>query len=142
MEAQAARLVGTVPLADRWGGALAARFRLDRQRLLEPELALIGGYLVPDDVLLDVGGGAGRVSLPLVGRCREVVNVEPSLGMGAAIEADATARLTAAPAATPGTPSANASASAWRKSSAGPRRSAVGVSSGIWAWSATSSGPN
>ena len=35
---------------------------------------------------VDVGGGAGRVSLPLALQCKEVVNIEPSPGMGAEFE--------------------------------------------------------
>lgn len=84
VEAQAARLVGTLPLADPWGGGVTARFRLDPARPPEPELTLVGSYLSADDVLLDVGGGAGRFSLPLAARCHEVVNVDPSPGMVAA----------------------------------------------------------
>ena len=30
---------------------------------------------------MDVGGGAGRLSLPLALRCREVINVDPSAAM-------------------------------------------------------------
>src|SRR5215216_6378476 len=82
--AQAARIAGARPLADRWGGAMASRFRLDPRRPLDPVLEAVAAYLSPGDVLLDVGGGAGRVSLPLAGRCREVINVEPSPGMAAA----------------------------------------------------------
>ena len=52
-------------------------------------LSAIAAYVEPDDVLLDVGGGAGRLSLPLASRCREIVNVEPSTGMGAEFEASA-----------------------------------------------------
>src|SRR5215207_4218117 len=81
---QTARIAETRPLADRWGGAMAARFRLDARRPLDPLLEAVAGYLGPDDVALDVGGGAGRISLPLASRCREVVNVEPSPGMVAA----------------------------------------------------------
>jgi hypothetical protein len=36
----------------------------------------------PEDVLIDVGGGAGRVALPLALRCREVLVVDASPGMG------------------------------------------------------------
>lgn len=35
---------------------------------------------------MDVGGGAGRVCLPLALKCREAVNVEPSPGMAAEFE--------------------------------------------------------
>jgi SAM-dependent methyltransferase len=43
-------------------------------------------------VVVDVGGGAGRYSLPLASRCREVVNVDPSAAMGAAFAANAARR--------------------------------------------------
>jgi hypothetical protein len=35
----------------------------------------------PGDAVLDVGGGAGRLSLPIALRCRDVINVEPSAAM-------------------------------------------------------------
>jgi SAM-dependent methyltransferase len=38
---------------------------------------------------VDVGGGAGRNSLPMASRCREVINVEPSPGMLAEFRASA-----------------------------------------------------
>jgi cyclopropane fatty-acyl-phospholipid synthase-like methyltransferase len=45
-------------------------------------------YLQPDDVVLDIGGGAGRY-LPLALHCRELVNIEPSPGMGERFQASA-----------------------------------------------------
>ncbi len=80
---QQARLHGTDPAADPWTGRLARLFRFDPHRPLGPNLEVIAGYLRPDDVLVDVGGGAGRVSLPLALSCREAVVVDPSPGMGA-----------------------------------------------------------
>ncbi len=65
----------------RWDRA-ATRFRADPRRDLDESLEVIAGWLRPDDVLLDVGGGSGRYGLPLALRCREVYNVEPSAGMG------------------------------------------------------------
>ncbi len=85
-EAQQAR---TKALAgDRWASRAAA-FRLDPHRELEPNTAAIAAHVQPDDVVVDVGGGAGRVGLPLALRSREVVNVEPSAGMRAEFEASA-----------------------------------------------------
>ena len=72
--------------ADFWG-AVAARFRADPRRPLDPFLDRLASYLRPEDVLVDVGGGAGRNSLPMALRCREVINVEPSAGMVAEFEA-------------------------------------------------------
>ncbi len=84
--AQVERIRGAEP--DFWG-TVASRFQSDPRRELDPVLAKIGSYLRPDDVLLDVGGGAGRNCLPLARHCREVINVDPSPGMGAAFKASA-----------------------------------------------------
>lgn len=74
--------------ADYWG-AVASRFQADPRRELDQLTAEVATYLDLDDVLVDVGGGAGRNSLPLAGRCREVINVDASPGMGAAFLASA-----------------------------------------------------
>ncbi len=66
--------------ADHWAD-LAELFRLDPRRQWDQNLRALAGYLEPTDVLLDVGGGAGRVSLPLASQVREVVLVEPSYSM-------------------------------------------------------------
>jgi Methyltransferase domain len=66
---------------DRWAGRRAEGFRADPRRPLGPNLEMLAAYLRPEDVLLDVGGGAGRLGLPLALRCREVINVDPSEGM-------------------------------------------------------------
>jgi hypothetical protein len=65
---------------DHWANC-AQVFKADPRRELEPVLAKVASYVEPDDVLLDVGGGAGRMGLPLALRCREVINVDPSAGM-------------------------------------------------------------
>ncbi len=80
---QRARIRGPDGASDRWSD-LADRFRQDPRRPFDPNLEAIASYLRPEDVLLDVGGGAGRMSLPLAFRCREVINVEPSPSMAAA----------------------------------------------------------
>lgn len=72
----------TAPLpADRWSGPMARRFRADPRRELDANLSVIASFVQPDDVLVDVGGGAGRLCLPLALRCREVIDVDPSPGM-------------------------------------------------------------
>ena len=58
------------------------RFRADPHRTLDAHLAVLASYIRPEDVLLDVGGGAGRIALPLALRCREVITVDASPGMG------------------------------------------------------------
>lgn len=56
-------------------------FRLDPSRPKDANLSALAAYLEPSDVLLDVGGGAGRVSLALADCVKEAVLVEPSEGM-------------------------------------------------------------
>jgi SAM-dependent methyltransferase len=90
-DAQRERILRHRPEADLWTGPSAARFREDPRRPLDAVLAEIASYLLPDDVLIDVGGGAGRLCLPLALRCREVINVDPSAGMRAQFEALAAA---------------------------------------------------
>jgi hypothetical protein len=82
-DAQQARLVPSD--GDAWAN-LAGFFKLDPKRPLDAVLTKIAAYLRPDDALIDVGGGAGRVSLPLALRCREVVIVDPSAGMRRAFD--------------------------------------------------------
>jgi hypothetical protein len=72
---------------DRWAGRTAERFRADPRRELDQNLAMIASYVEPEDVLVDVGGGAGRLGLPLALRCRELINVDPSDGMRGQFEA-------------------------------------------------------
>ena len=62
--AQQARIFGPEPPADPWG-AMAGFFRLDPNREPEPNLQKISSYLTPEDVLVDVGGGTGRMCLPM-----------------------------------------------------------------------------
>src|SRR5262249_17345400 len=78
--AQRTRLRGPPPPGDQRAGCPADNplVKADPLRPLDRNLAVIASYIEADDVIIDVGGGAGRISLPLALRCREVVNVEPS----------------------------------------------------------------
>ena len=89
VRAQRARLHGAQPSDDPWAGPVAQRFRADPHRPLDANLAVLASYTRPEDVFLDVGGGAGRVALPLALRCREVITVDASPGMGAEFTAAA-----------------------------------------------------
>jgi len=85
-DAQRARFAG--PEQDAWAG-LAKNFQMDPRRPLDAQLDKIASYLGADDTLIDVGGGAGRLSLPLALRCREAVVIDPSAGMRDVFEATA-----------------------------------------------------
>ena len=89
--AQRTRLRGPQPPGDLFAGLPpdSALMKADPRRPLDANLQIIASYLEPDDVVIDVGGGAGRMSLPLALRCREVVNLEPSPAMGAGFKANA-----------------------------------------------------
>ena len=78
--AQRARLRGPPPPGDQRAACPADNplVKADPLRSLDPNLAVIASYIEADDVIIDVGGGAGRISLPLALRCHEVINVEPS----------------------------------------------------------------
>lgn len=69
---------------DRWSPG-APRFREDPFRQ-NGTLRALQESLLPTDIVLDIGGGAGRY-LPLALHCRQLINVEPSEGMGAEFEA-------------------------------------------------------
>lgn len=65
---------------DRWASR-AAFFRLDPRRTLEANTQAVVDLVRPGESVIDVGGGAGRVSLPVALQCGDVVNVEPSAAM-------------------------------------------------------------
>ena len=90
---QRTRLRGTPPPGDLFDGLPPDHplMKSDPRRPLDPTLAAIASLIEPDDTIVDVGGGAGRFSLPLALRCRKVVNVEPSGGMLAGFAANAQA---------------------------------------------------
>jgi SAM-dependent methyltransferase len=91
--AQRTRLRGPQPPGDLFAGLSPDHplIKADPRRPHDQNLAAIAAYIEPDDVIVDVGGGAGRMSLPLALRCREVINVDPSSAMGAGFKANASA---------------------------------------------------
>ena len=72
------------PTSDHWQ-SLADQFRGDPNRQDDPLVEFLAGKIEPQQTLLDVGAGAGRLALPLTLRCRRVVAVEPSPSMASAL---------------------------------------------------------
>ena len=70
---------------------VTSRFRVDPRRTDDPTLNALLGLARPDDVWLDVGAGGGRYALPLALAVREVVAIDPSPSMLAALVEDAAA---------------------------------------------------
>ena len=87
--AQSDRMRGARP-GDHWT-EYARQFQADPRRRGDALVARLRGYLRPDDALLDVGAGGGRLALPLALSCRSVVAVEPSSSMGAVLRETAAA---------------------------------------------------
>ena len=69
------------PLTEQRWAKYAPGYRFDPHREPEPLLAAALELLEPDDEIIEVGGGAGRIGLPLALRARSLINVEPSAGM-------------------------------------------------------------
>jgi len=91
--AQRARLRGAEPSGDLFGDLEPDHplLKADPRRPLDGNLKVLADLIEPSDAIVDVGGGAGRMSLPLALRCRSVTNVDPSASMGAAFLANAKA---------------------------------------------------
>lgn len=70
---------------------VANRFRADPRRTDDAVLDVLLDHARPEDTWLDVGAGGGRYALPLALRVREVVAVDPSAAMVAALADDAAA---------------------------------------------------
>jgi len=77
------------PQPDIWGGETAKRFRADPKREMDDNFLVRAAFVRPDDIFVDAGGGAGRLSLPMAHRCREVISADPSPGMGQEFEESA-----------------------------------------------------
>ncbi len=70
---------------------MADRFRLDPRRPDDASLNALLTLAEPTDVWLDIGAGGGRYALPLALHVREVVAIDPSPAMLAALRDDAAA---------------------------------------------------
>lgn len=88
---QRTRLRGPQPPGDLFAGLPPGHPLLtaDPRRTPEANLSSIANYVHSDDVIVDVGGGAGRFGLPLALKARELINVDPSAAMLAAFERNA-----------------------------------------------------
>ena len=86
--AQSERMRAPGPAGDFWRD-YAQMFRTDPHRSGDPILNRLLEEVSPDDVLIDVGAGGGRMALPLALRCRQVVAVEPSPSMIQVLEEQA-----------------------------------------------------
>ncbi len=69
------------PLTEARWARHAPGYRFDPQRQPEPLLAAALEYVRAEDEIIEVGGGAGRMGLPLALRARSLLNVEPSAAM-------------------------------------------------------------
>jgi 2-polyprenyl-3-methyl-5-hydroxy-6-metoxy-1,4-benzoquinol methylase len=72
--------LGDTGTGDVWEAA-SPFFKADPRRTADVEVDRLAREVHPATTLLDVGGGAGRFTLPLALRCRHVTVVEPSPGM-------------------------------------------------------------
>ena len=77
--------VREVPDPPDFYGPVTSLFRADPRRTDEPLLRDLLAFAQPADTWLDIGAGAGRYSLPLALKVREVIAIEPSPGMAAAL---------------------------------------------------------
>ncbi len=78
--AQSEQMRVPAPTGDHWQG-YAEMFRTDPHRSDDPLLDRLLEEVSPEDTLIDVGAGGGRMALPLALHCRQVVAVEPSPSM-------------------------------------------------------------
>jgi len=79
--AQTARLREATPERDGWRRR-AKEFRPHRRvEEKDPAIDAVLEHVRPEDTVLDIGAGGGRLAIPIARHCREVVAVEPSEAM-------------------------------------------------------------
>jgi 2-polyprenyl-3-methyl-5-hydroxy-6-metoxy-1,4-benzoquinol methylase len=93
LQAEAVRSTAGKP-ADFWQG-LAGRFRPPADAGPDPAVEALAALVTVDDAVIDVGAGGGRLAIPLAGRCREVVAIEPSPAMRRVLADEAARRRVA-----------------------------------------------
>ena len=81
--AQTDRIRGPRP-DDHWT-QYARNFKDDPHRTGDEMVDALRSHLRPEDTLIDVGAGGGRLALPLALSCRQVIAVEPSPSMCAVL---------------------------------------------------------
>lgn len=87
-QSESMRPAGDGPPSDHWR-PYAQNFRADPRRTGDPWLDSLLPWVSPEQTLIDVGAGGGRLALPLALRCRHVTAVEPSPSMVEVLEAQA-----------------------------------------------------
>lgn len=78
-QAQQTRLA--TPFGEAYWQRYAHTYRFDPHRLPEPSIREVIRRMEVEDEIIEVGGGAGRVGLPLALRGKSLRNVEPSAAM-------------------------------------------------------------
>ncbi len=68
------------PPADSWANS-AQQFRADPRRTDDPLVNHLRRQITPEQMVLDVGAGGGRLALPLALGAKKVIAVEPSASM-------------------------------------------------------------
>jgi SAM-dependent methyltransferase len=83
---QAERVRSTVDVPPDFWQALAKNFRAPADPAADPTPEALAALIRPEDDVIDVGAGGGRIAIPLSRRCRQLVAVEPSPAMRAVLE--------------------------------------------------------